>query len=40
MQRLPELKCKKILLTHLGEEMLHNRHKIQPDCAEDGQILL
>jgi len=30
--------CKKLLLTHLGEEMLGKVKEIELDCARDGQI--
>lgn len=32
-----QLAYKRILLTHLGGEMLGNRHRIAHDCAEEGQ---
>ncbi|HEY7166368.1 MAG TPA: MBL fold metallo-hydrolase [Candidatus Binatia bacterium] len=36
---LPRLTCKRLLLTHLGEEMLFRRDEIALDCADDGMIV-
>ena len=33
----PELNCRKLILNHLGSEMLENLDKVQIDCASDGQ---
>ena len=33
------LGCRKLLLTHLGEEMLARRSEVAVDCAEDGMIV-
>ena len=35
-QRLPELKAERIILNHLGNEMLENLEKVSVTCAEDG----
>lgn len=36
-----QLAYKRILLTHLGVEMLRNRHRVAHDCAEEGlEIIL
>ncbi len=32
------LNCKKLLISHLGEEMLKNKRILDMDCAEDGKI--
>lgn len=36
---LPRLQCKKILLTHLGEEMLARRAELPVRFAEDGMVV-
>jgi ribonuclease BN (tRNA processing enzyme) len=33
-----ELNCKRLILNHLGEEMLENTSNISMECAEDGSI--
>jgi len=35
-QRLPELKADRIILNHLGNEMLDNLNRVNLTCAEDG----
>jgi ribonuclease BN (tRNA processing enzyme) len=35
-EKLPSLAYKRILLTHLGEEMLNNQNNIKLECAYDG----
>lgn len=35
-ERLPELKAKRIILNHLGDEMLENLDRVTLTCAEDG----
>ncbi|ODT16822.1 MAG: hypothetical protein ABS35_27235 [Kaistia sp. SCN 65-12] len=37
--RRTELKAKKIVLTHLGPEMLANRHRVPEQCADDGMVI-
>jgi ribonuclease BN (tRNA processing enzyme) len=34
-----QLECKKLLLTHLGEEMLARKNELEAPFAEDGMIL-
>ena len=36
---LDRLQCKKLILTHLGEEMLSRRNEISARVAEDGMVL-
>ena len=36
---LARLECKKVILTHLGEEMLAHRHELATTTAEDGMVL-
>lgn len=36
---LARLKCKKLLLTHLGEDVLERRHQLAPGIAEDGMVI-
>ena len=36
---LDRLRCKQLVLTHLGEEMLSHRHEISAIIAEDGMVL-
>jgi ribonuclease BN (tRNA processing enzyme) len=36
---LPRLECKKIVLTHLGEEMLARRNELAAAFAEDGMVI-
>lgn len=38
-QNLSRLECKRILLTHLGEEMLARRGELEVPSAEDGMVL-
>ena len=38
-ENLPRLGCKKILLTHLGEEMLARAAEIELPLAEDGMVV-
>ena len=33
------LQCKKLVLTHLGEEMLRRRENLEVACAEDGMVI-
>lgn len=33
------LECKKLVLTHLGEEMLKRREEVEVTCAEDGMMI-
>ena len=35
----PRLECKKLVLTHLGEEMLRRRGELEAICAEDGMVI-
>ncbi len=36
---IPRLQCRKLLLTHLGEEMLRRRGELPETTAEDGMVL-
>jgi len=38
-QNLARLKCKRIVLTHLGEEVLRRRKRINVTLAEDGMVI-
>ena len=38
-EKLPVLKFKKIVLTHLGQEMLDNMDEVNMPCAFDGMVL-
>lgn len=38
-ENLPRLECKKLVLTHLGEEMLARRKELPVMLAEDGMII-
>ncbi len=38
-KKLGELNCKKIVLTHMGEEMLARKDKIPFEVAEDGMVI-
>lgn len=38
-ENLPHLKCKKLLLTHLGEEMLARQSQLPVALAEDGMVI-
>jgi hypothetical protein len=33
------LECKKLVLTHLGEEMLKRREELEVTCAADGMVI-
>jgi ribonuclease BN (tRNA processing enzyme) len=35
----PQLQCKRLVLTHLGAEMLAHRHELGMTCAEDGMVI-
>ncbi len=39
VERRAELGCKRMLLTHLSQEMLERIPELEIECAEDGQIL-
>jgi ribonuclease BN (tRNA processing enzyme) len=36
---LSRLKCKQLVLTHLGEDMLARRHLVSEHVAEDGMVI-
>ena len=36
---LHRLRCRRIMLTHLGEEMLARREELEVDTAEDGMVI-
>ena len=38
-EKIPELECKKLVLTHMGETMLSHIHDIPEETAEDGMIV-
>ncbi len=38
-EKLAALACKKLVLTHLGEEMLQRQGKLEATCAEDGMLI-
>jgi hypothetical protein len=38
-ENLARLECKKLVLTHLGEEMLRRRPELEATCAEDGMVI-
>ncbi|HEX2227204.1 MAG TPA: MBL fold metallo-hydrolase [Candidatus Binatia bacterium] len=38
-ENLPRFDCRRIVLTHLGEEMLARRSELAAICAEDGMVL-
>lgn len=38
--RLPELKAGRIVLTHMGPQMLASRDKVSVECAEDGMVIV
>jgi ribonuclease BN (tRNA processing enzyme) len=38
-EKLTRLECKKLVLTHLGEEMLQRREELEATCAEDGMVI-
>ena len=38
-QNLPRLRCKRLMLTHMGEEMLARRGEIEIPLAEDGIVI-
>ena len=38
-ENLPRLECKRLILTHLGEEMLARRSELAVVCAEDGMVI-
>jgi ribonuclease BN (tRNA processing enzyme) len=37
--KLPQLTCRRMILTHLGEEMLERHDQLAPVCANDGMVL-
>jgi ribonuclease BN (tRNA processing enzyme) len=38
-ENLTRLECRKLVLTHLGEEMLRRREELEATCAEDGMVI-
>lgn len=38
-EHLPRLQCKRLLLTHLGEEMLTRQKELPVEMAEDGMVI-
>lgn len=38
-RHLPELRAKRIVLTHMGPQMLANRDRVSLECAEDGMVI-
>jgi phosphoribosyl 1,2-cyclic phosphodiesterase len=38
-ENLTRLECRKLVLTHLGEEMLKRREELEATCAEDGMVI-
>jgi ribonuclease BN (tRNA processing enzyme) len=38
-EKLAGLRCKKLVLTHLGEEVLQRRAELEATCAEDGMLI-
>lgn len=38
-QNLPRLRCKRLILTHMGEEMLARRGEVEVPLAEDGIVI-
>ncbi len=37
--RLPDLKARRIILTHMGPQMLANQGKATRECAFDGMVI-
>ena len=40
MAHRAELKCKRLILTHMGEEILSRLEEIEPEVAEDGMEVI
>jgi ribonuclease BN (tRNA processing enzyme) len=40
LDRLPRIGCKKIILTHLSQDLLSRLGEVKIDCAEDGKKIL
>jgi ribonuclease BN (tRNA processing enzyme) len=40
MAHKADLGCKRLIITHLGEDLLNHRDEIEPDMAEDGMELI
>jgi ribonuclease BN (tRNA processing enzyme) len=38
-ENLTRLECKRLVLIHLGEEMLKRREELEATCAEDGMVI-
>ena len=38
-EKLAGVACKRLVLTHLGEEMLQRREELDATCAEDGMLI-
>ncbi len=38
-ENMARLRCKRLVLTHLGEEMLARRNELPAICAEDGMVI-
>jgi ribonuclease BN (tRNA processing enzyme) len=39
-QHLPRLGCRRILLTHMSEDMLGHVTEVEVECARDGQVVI
>ena len=34
-----ELRCKRLVLTHMAEDMLKHRAEVEVECADDGMVI-
>lgn len=35
----PELRCKRLVLTHMAEDMFQHRAEVEVECADDGMVI-
>jgi hypothetical protein len=40
LDRLPRIGCKRIILTHLNQDLLSRLGEVKIDCAEDGKKIV
>jgi ribonuclease BN (tRNA processing enzyme) len=39
LEQRPRLDCRRLVLTHLGQEMLDHLEEVEVECAGDGQVI-
>jgi ribonuclease BN (tRNA processing enzyme) len=36
----PRLDCRRLILTHMSQDMLSRLHEVECECAEDGEVVV